>query len=212
MRSSRALAAVAVVLATVMAAPGRASGDCSGPTIEHDVGSIDRDGTVRVVGTVWGDNCYDTGPPPEGESVLGKPVTGIEILLVQLGVEHLVATGDADEDFEFEVEVPVPDELEPGPVTLVARSRLNVNTYDATPGQLVISSEPPTGTSDDAPVRFGDPAPEPRLESAPSKATPSEDAARNDDGSDLTTIAAAAGAVLLVAALLAAGARRRRRR
>jgi hypothetical protein len=208
MTSTRILAAVAVAVATMAVAPGPASADCAGPTIEHDVGSIDRDGTVQVIGTTWGDNCYDTGPPPEGESTLGKPVTGIEIFLVQQGVEHLVATGDADEDLEFEVAVPVPDDLEPGPVELVARSGLDVTTYDATPGPIVVSERPATGASDDAPVRFGEADPGP----PPTEAESSDGSPGEGDGSDVPVVVVALGAALLVAGLVAAAARRRRRR
>jgi hypothetical protein len=175
--------------------------------IEHDAGSIDRDGTVQVTGSGWGDSCYDTGPPPEGEGVLGKPVTGIKIFLVQDGVEHLVATGNANKEYEFEVEVPVPDNLEPGPIELVARSDLDINTFDQTPEQMVVSERPPTGASDDTPVRFGPTEPEP----APTDAESSEGSPADDNGSSVPAVVVVVGAMVLVAGLVAAATRWRRR-
>jgi len=149
------LTVMMIAALVLVIAPGPAMADCVGPNIEHDAGSVDRDGTVHVVGSTWGDNCYDTGPPPPGESTIGRPVTGIEVLLVQGGVEHLVAMGDADGQFGFVVDVPVPDKLEPGPVKVVARSAMNVNTYNATSEPLVVSERPPSGEGDDAIVRLG---------------------------------------------------------
>jgi hypothetical protein len=207
MTLTRTLVAVAFALATLTVTPGPVSAGCSGPTIEHDAGSIDRDGTVQVTGSAWGDNCYDTGPPPEGEGVLGKPATGIEIFLVQDGVEHLVATGNADEKYDFEVEVPVPDDLEPGPIELVARSDLDMNTFDRTSQQMVVSERPPTGASDDAPVRFGPTEPEP----APTDADSSEGSRTDDNASGVPAVVVIVGALVLVAGLVAAAARWRRR-
>jgi hypothetical protein len=207
MTLTRTLVAVAVAVATLTVTQVPVSADCSGPTIAHDVGSIDRDGTVQVIGSGWGNNCYDTGPPPEGEGVLGKPVTGIKIFLVQDGVEHLVATGNADTKYEFEVDVPVPDDLEPGPIELVARSDLDMNTFDRTPEQMVVSERPPTGASDDAPVRFGATEPEP----APNDAESPEGSPEDDDGSGVPVVVIAVGAMVLVAGLVAAATRWRRR-
>jgi hypothetical protein len=207
MTLTRTLAAVAVAIATLTVTPGPASADCFGPRIEHDAGSIDRDGTVQVTGSGWGDNCYDTGPPPEGEGVLGTPVTGIKIFLVQDGVEHLVATGNADKEYEFEVDVPVPDDLEPGPIELVARSDLDINTFDQTPEQMVVSERPPTGASDDAPVRFGPTEPEP----APTDAESSEGSPADDNATGVPAVMFVGGALVLVAGLVAAATRWRRR-
>jgi hypothetical protein len=206
MTLTRALVAVVVAVAALTVTPGPVSAGCSGPIVEHDVGSIDRDGTVEVIGSGWGNNCYDTGPPPEGEGVLGKPATGINIFLVQDGVEHLVATGNADEEYEFEVEVPVPDDLEPGPVELVARSDLDVNAFDSTPEQMVVAERPPTGASDDAPVRFGAAEPEPASNEADSP-----DGSPDDGDSGVPVVVIAVGAMVLVAGLVAAANRWRRR-
>lgn len=203
----RTLVAVAVAVATLTMTPGPASAGCSGPTIEYEGGSIERDRTVQMIGAAWGDNCYDTGPPPEGEGVLGEPATDIEIFFVQQGVEHLVATGNADKDYEFKVDVPVPDELEPGPVELVVRSSLDVRTDVATPEQLAVSERPATGVSDDAPVRFGAAEPEP----APTEAEYSEGSSDDGDGKRPLLVAVAVGAVLLVAGVVTAAARRRPR-
>lgn len=149
---------VAVVAALALAtSPAPAEADCLGPGIERTGGTVDRGGIVQVVGTAWGDNCYDTGPPPSGEGVLGHPLTGIEVYLVQGGVEHLVATGDADDRFGFVVDVAVPDALGPGPVEVVARSARNGRPYVATTRPIVVSDAAPTGSRADAPVRFGEP-------------------------------------------------------
>lgn len=118
----RALTAVLVAMVMVAVSPATADAKCAGSMIEHDVGSVDRDGTIHVVGIGWGDDCYDTGEIPPGESVLGRPATDVEVVLVQDGVEDLVATGDADEKYGFTADVPVPDNLKPGPVEVIARA------------------------------------------------------------------------------------------
>lgn len=150
----RALMMVLVALLAVAASPLTADATCVGHLIEHDVGSVDRDGTIHVVGLGWGDDCHDTGSIPPGESVLGLPVVDIEVLLVQDGVEHLVATGDADEKFGFTADVAVPDALKPGPVEVVARAEDAIGHMDTTEA-LVVSDADPSGKSDDAVVRLG---------------------------------------------------------
>lgn len=212
MTLARTLAVVAVALGPLVSAQDPVRADCAGPTIEHDAGTVDRDGTVRVVGTTWGDDCDDTGSPPPGESAIGKPVTGIEIVLVQGGVEHLVATGDADEEYGFVVDVPVPDDLAPGPIEVVARTEMNPSTHDATREQLVVSDRPPSGASDDAPVRFGESEPGPDPD--PAGRGPAGRSPDDDDGG-VPWALVGAGAVLLAAGVVGAavrGTRRRRRR
>jgi hypothetical protein len=167
-----------VVLASVIVAlVGLADGSavlasCIGPTIEHTAGRVDRSGVIHVVGSGWGDECDDTGAPPEGVGVLGNPETDIEVVLVQGENPHVVATGDADADYRFVVDVPVPDRLAAGPVTVVARGRDGTVARDATAAPIVVSDAPPVDGDDDDPVTFG----RPRRES------PDEAALADDDG------------------------------
>lgn len=111
---------MAVALAVgVPATPSAA--DCSGPLLGRDQVTVDRGDTVTVEGTNWGDACYDTGPPPEGEGVLGVPRDHIEIVVVQGDRTIVVARGAADDRYAFSVEVPVPTSLEPGPARIGAQ-------------------------------------------------------------------------------------------
>src|SRR5215218_4330045 len=79
-----------------------AGADCSSPTIEYPAGPVDRSQAITVTGSGFGDNCYDTGPPPPGQGALGRPRDGIEIVITQAGDEHLVAQGGADAEYGFE--------------------------------------------------------------------------------------------------------------
>lgn len=90
---------------------------------------------VTVVGQSWGDNCYDTGPPPEGQGVLGVPAEDIEIVFVQGSDQTVVARGAADDDYGFAVEITVPPAAVPGTAWLRASA-----TGAPYPGPL--SSEP----------------------------------------------------------------------
>lgn len=211
----RALTVALVAAVAIAISPATAEADCLGPGIEHTSGTVDRGGTVHVVGKAWGDNGYDTGPPPPGEGVLGHPLTGIEVYLVQGGVEHLVATGDADDRFGFVVDVAVPDALAPGPVEVVARSERNGRPYVATTKPLVVSEVAPTASRADAPVRFGEPAQMPEATTtASSSSSRSTTSAGEDNGGGSVSAVVLAGVALVTAGLVAAGvylARRRRR-
>lgn len=124
---------------------GMASGagaDCSGPTIEHTTGTVDRGEPITITGEAFGDNCYDTGPPPPGEDVLGKPLKRIEIVFVQGGAETVAARGDADRDFGFEIDVKLPADLQPGDVTVEARWANGGTAFNATTAALVVSDAP----------------------------------------------------------------------
>ena len=93
---------------------------CLGPSIEYESGAVRRGGTVTVTGSGFGDNCYDTGPPPAGEGYLGKPLTEIEVVLVQSDRQTVVARGAADEGYAFEIDVVVPVGSFPGEARLLA--------------------------------------------------------------------------------------------
>jgi hypothetical protein len=110
-----------VAAAALVAVAPPAGADCSGPTIEYEAGEVDPSAVVTIVGTAWGDNCYDTGPPPPGEGVLGHPVEVIDVFAVQGAEEVLVAEGGADREYEFEVDVTVPSTFEPGEMAFEAR-------------------------------------------------------------------------------------------
>jgi hypothetical protein len=110
--------AALVVLATSLPA----SAVCIAPSISHDGGMVEAGDTLRVEGISWGDKCYDTGPPPEGEGYRGTPLSGIELLLVQGETDIVVAKGDADARYEFSVTITVPSELRPGQFHIRART------------------------------------------------------------------------------------------
>lgn len=78
-------------------------------------------GQLVVRGEHFGEDCYDTGPPPEGQGTLGRPRHDIELVITQGAVEHVVARGDADDEYRFEVTVTVPAGLVPGEAALTAR-------------------------------------------------------------------------------------------
>lgn len=123
---------------------GAAAADCSGPTIEHTSGTVDRGDPIEVRATGFGTDCYDTGPPPAGEGILGKPLRGIEVAFVQSDgdVDIVVAEGNANLDYEFTIEVALPAELQPGAVTVVARWSSRAEAYDATAEPLTVSDAP----------------------------------------------------------------------
>lgn len=104
----------------VAAAPASAS--CIGPNISVSDGEVRRGEKLRVVGEGWGDNCHDTGLPPDAHGYLGNPLDDIEISFVQDGKETVVARGSADDEYRFQALVTVPSKLRPGTARLVARS------------------------------------------------------------------------------------------
>jgi len=98
-----------------------AAADCAGPTVTFAPHDVDRGGEVTVTGEYMGDSCYDTGPPPEGQGALGRPLTGVEIVAVQGDMEWVIATVDADEEYRFTAQVTVPWDASPGEAQLLAR-------------------------------------------------------------------------------------------
>lgn len=214
MRMLRVVLLLTLPALAVVTSTHAAGADCAGPTITHASGSVDRDGTIHLVGTYWGDNCYDTGPPPEGEGTLGEPATGIKIFLKQGEVEHLVATGNADEDYGFTIDAPVPDDLNPGPVEVVARSAADITPLIATTEPVVISDVAPSGSSSDEPVSFNsDDTSMTTVETTVATAT-SPEATSSSGKTNSTGISPVpfvlAGAISLIAALFAVRAFRSR--
>lgn len=149
----RAAAALLITAPAVALGVAPAGADCMGPTISYEPGDVQRGQLVEVAGTGWGDNCYDTGPPPAGQGVLGHPVDHIEVVVTQGGTDEVVAVGSADVDYEFAVEVPMPEWLEPGDAWISAQGPWG-EAYDQT-GQpfVVVDGEPLDAPS--TPVAFG---------------------------------------------------------
>jgi len=144
----------AAFLVLVVGAPP-AGADCSGPVIEYDAGPVDRGQAISVSGGGFGDNCYDTGPPPAGEGILGRPLTDIDVVITQAGVDHLVAEGNADDDYEFSVEVAVPADLAPGEARLQVRWGPDAGwAVDRTDQPLVVS-DAAAATGGDEVATFG---------------------------------------------------------
>lgn len=116
-----AVASAFVLAALLVVSGGPAAADCIGPTVEVASREVVRGGELVIHGSGWGDNCYDTGHPPAGEGVLGLPLTGIGVYIVQGNDEWLAATGEADAEYEFEVTVVVPTDLRTGAAEVQAR-------------------------------------------------------------------------------------------
>lgn len=148
----RRIAFVVLLIGLLVAIGAPAAADCSGPTIEIVRRDVGRGGQLLVIGSAWGDNCYDTGPPPDGEGGLGVPIDAIEIYVVQDGKEWLVATGAADADYSFEALVVVPIALQPGNATVEARWNDRV-AYSQDP-QFVVSGAAPLMSAEPSVVTF----------------------------------------------------------
>ena len=154
------VASVIGVVGSVVLLCGPAGADCSGPAIRYEAGSVVRGSTVPVEGRWWGDACWDDGRPPPGQGLLGRPITSIEIVVVQEPVEIIVARGTADEDYAFAVDVVVPAELEPGPARLIARwdgGRAAAMTGES----LVVTDDPPIAGTEATSFGPGATPPEP---------------------------------------------------
>jgi len=126
-----------IVVAALVGVPSIAAADCIGPTISYRGGEVEAGDQVVVEGSGWGDNCYDGGPPPEGEGFLGVPLVGLEVFLVQDGTEILVATGDADAAYEFEANITIPSGLSSGKFEIVARASVWGDAWSNATEQLV---------------------------------------------------------------------------
>lgn len=145
------LVATAVALALFTIADASPAGaDCSGPTVRHPVAALDRGDPIVVEGTTMGDNCYDFGAPPPGQSALGRPLTGIEIVLLQGTDEWTLWSGDADEDYTMVAEVIIPLDATPGPARIETRLQGGSLAADWQP-EVEISTEAPNVGATSAP-------------------------------------------------------------
>ncbi|MEP1123065.1 MAG: hypothetical protein ABJH68_04145 [Ilumatobacter sp.] len=138
----RILAFVSVVVGLLITTGSPAAADCSGPTIEIEQREVVSGAQLVVTGYAWGDNCYDTGAPPDGEGVLGVPIGGIDVYVVQGTEEFLVATGAADDEYSFDVTIVIPAELTAGTAVVQARWAANRIAYSENP-QIVVTDASP---------------------------------------------------------------------
>lgn len=149
----RILISLAAAALLVVAPGGRpAAASCIGPRIERAPGVVERGGSVRVTGAGWGEECYDTGPPPVGQGGLGRPRDDIEVAFVQAGRRTVVARGAADDCYGFVAEVRVPRGLVEGPAVLTAGAAGARPPFDRITARLVITAAgaPASGARDRA--------------------------------------------------------------
>lgn len=216
-----AAASAFVLAALLVVSGGPAAADCIGPTVEVASREVVRGGELVIHGSGWGDNCYDTGNPPAGEGVLGRPLTGIGVYIVQGNDEWLIATGEADAEYKFEVTVVVPTDLQTGAAEVQARYEGD-DAYSPDP-RLLVEDAPALSATGATVATFG-PRPltatsiasatSPPASAPPATSTdvtpPSTGVAAGDESTDgapstssSSLIAAAIGAALV--ALAAAG-------
>jgi hypothetical protein len=218
-----------VLAALLVVSGGPAAADCIGPTIEITQREVVRGDALTITGSGWGDNCYDTGPPPAGEGVLGVPVTGISVYIVQGTVEWLVAAGDADAEYEFDVTVVVPSDLQPGAAEVQARYE-GGDAYSQDP-RFMVTDAPALSVAEATVAAFGPgrvtattdesrpPQPSPASSGAPSDSTavPSTDGdlaagpgsgTRSASTPVLIVVGIAAALIVLGTAVVIARARR----
>jgi hypothetical protein len=116
----RRLVLIAVLAAGLLAFPVAVAASCVAPELSYTGGPVRPGDTVRVVGQYWGDDCFDTGPPPAGQGTLGLPRQGIAVVFEQNGTQTVVARGNADGDYQFQVDVTVPQTAALGEARLAA--------------------------------------------------------------------------------------------
>lgn len=99
------------------------AGACAPPllTVVTDGQEVYPGSVITIEGRYFGDNCYDSSPPPSGEGTIGMPWHNIDIVLIQDGQEHLVATGNAGGGYDFSVDVVVPAVVEVGAMSVTAK-------------------------------------------------------------------------------------------
>lgn len=168
MRRRRILLTLTAILVGIVALQRPAAADCAGPTPAVEEGDYLPGEPVPVSGQWFGDNCYDTGPPPPGEGTLGRPIADIEVWFEQGDTEWLVAVGAADADYAWSVAPPVPLDASPGDLAVVLRYEAWGGPQEWPVASVTVLAGEPVGTVPVEPIRFGPddaalepPAPEP---------------------------------------------------
>ncbi len=110
--------AAAVLVGSTLSGIAPASASCAAPNIRINPTEGASGSVVTVTGDAFGDNCFDTGPPPPGQGALGHPLTGIEIDFTQGGVTTTLATVDASDEYSFAVAITVPPDAALGPAAI----------------------------------------------------------------------------------------------
>jgi hypothetical protein len=198
------LLALLTLLAVFVSDADPAVADCGPATIDFSPRQVHPGGSLVVVGSAWGDECHDAGRPPPGEGVLGRPVTDVELVVVQGSSEWLVGRASANAEYRFEVTVTVPLGAEPGPAELVARHGGH-DAYNADPSFLITGSSPTTTASPDAGTTVAtgaEAAPEPATSSMVAPAEPTDERSSAPwawiIGVTALTVAVAAGGLRLI--------------
>jgi hypothetical protein len=112
----RRIIGVAIVLGlVVLGGMPQAGADCSGPYLRARPAAGPEGSTVTVTGEAFGDNCYDTGPPPPGQGVLGVPQSGVVVTSTDAtGTTTDLTTVDAGPQYRFVVQIVIPGGAVPG--------------------------------------------------------------------------------------------------
>lgn len=154
-----------IPVALVIGFAGVASADCMGPTINYSGGEVAHGDIVKVTGSGFGDNCYDTGPPPPGIGALGIPLEGVEVYIEQAGARHLVAVGDTSLDYSWSVDVRVPLVLDVGEARITAVTG-RLTAFDESNSPLEVTSQVVEGAAVTV-VDFGENAESPKADPEP---------------------------------------------
>lgn len=173
----------------------RAGAACIGPYIAYAPSEVAPGSDIDVVGLAWGDNCYDTGPPPAGEGSLGKPAD-VDLLVAQGEMEWLVGSATANSDYRFDAVARVPLEVKPGAASLVARRSSGRSAYRSVWHFSITGAAPVQSSTSIAAVGTSDPV-EP-AESRNGAVVSDESAGGWSTGAKVLLIAVLAVAVLAI--------------
>lgn len=150
----RAVVSALAVVAHVTLGASVAAADCGGSSVTVDPEEATRGQTIRIAGAGFGDQCYDNPDYeyPEGEGILGRPVSGLELVIVQGSQSVVLATGNADASYRFRAVVTVPHDLQPGLANILVRG---MEPTSAPQTGLTITDEPAMGTGTRLTTTFG---------------------------------------------------------
>ncbi len=176
----------------------RAGAACIGPYIAYAPSEVAPGSDIDVVGLAWGDNCYDTGPPPAGEGPLGRPAD-VDLLVAQGEMEWLVGSATANSDYRFDAVARVPLEVKPGAASLVARRSSGRSAYRSVWHFSITGAAPVQSSTSIAAVGTSDPV-------APGGSTDPVEPAESRNGAVVSDESAggwSTGAKVLLIAVLA---------